>query len=309
MHRTFFALVLFVSVTGAMLLSCEQAGTPAPDPTDEPSDPAITVAPIIGTGSASERSISVDDTDSDWLLIAFAPLVTGVVDNNGTYSDGDSFTVPYLGETITVTVTQDADAGTVTYEGTITGNSGGFKMVFYTETDTFDYEQYVILRDTVSPQDFFFFQLMNDVQLDENNYYHAPFDLAFQQSGGAGGNFVRTTGDYFYGIGENSKQVSGWATWSEWTEYNGDAFDGTAQFPLPPDYSKLDQYLSAIEDTANWITYPWTNGLYVYMEDGVITPADGATQPHLYRMDSSGSAQDALDELDAAIPWTTLLGQ
>lgn len=118
---------------------------------------------------------------------------------------------------------------------------------------------------------------------------------------------MRSKADYFYGIGENGKPVSGWAPWFEWSDYAGTAFDGSAQFPVPPRYDKLDQYRAAVDDEAGWVeSSSFTHGFYAFMEDGVMSPADGAVQPHAYRTVDTVAVADALEELHAAIPWDTL---
>ncbi len=111
----------------------------------------------------------------EFYLYLTSPILFGMEANTSGYKIGDTITYDIAGDTLSVTISFDDATNEIVYTGTFAVGASNLTLAIDTDTNKFDYSQFLIMQDPdnvlTPPYGVIGFDASN-VQMDSNGYYH-----------------------------------------------------------------------------------------------------------------------------------------
>ena len=294
--------LLILALTGiGLLMGCGQTALDEPDVIDEPE-----VIPEIAFGDVTSRIVITEQTKNTYLFYMAAPILTSWKDNSRGINVGQTLQGSFLGEDVTVSMSQEQ--GVFTFTGEL--DDGQFTAIYTPSTKTFDYTQDVLvsvppMSDGTQKTRLFVRTVFTGVELDANNHFHAEYAVYFAQiiDKDNNGSFEHSEFhasedvEFFSGIDASTgHKVAGFALKQGGKSDNTDPAtpytDAEITFTWYQD--KMDAFVNA------YLTNPGS------LEDRTVYCAasvfdyEADTEPSL---ENAWPANEPLDTIDAAVPW------
>ncbi len=118
----------------------------------KPEEPSILYIPQFGTNQGESTGntrmvIGPESTIIETVFYSFNPILSGLKSNENNVTGGDTLEYTVLGSVLTIIVDHDEINDIVSMHGSFDDGVSYTDITFYNDTNTFDYEQYIIIRE------------------------------------------------------------------------------------------------------------------------------------------------------------------